>query len=52
MSRSFFQNIKATETKVHFNGKLLAHIDGDPIVIDSKAHFKILPGYLNVVVPE
>ena len=52
MSRSFFQNIKSTEAIVHFNGKLLAHIDGDPITIDSKAHFKILSRYLNVVVPD
>ncbi len=52
MSRSFFQNIKSKEATVHFTGKLLAHIDGDPIIIDSKAYFKILSGYLNVVVPE
>ena len=51
MSHSFFQNIKSTEATVHFNGKLLAHIDGDPITINSVAQFKILPGYLNVVVP-
>jgi len=52
MSRRFFQNIKSAETIVCFNGKILAHIDGDPIIIESRAHFKILSGYLNVVVPK
>ncbi len=51
MSRNFFHLVKSNTAKVHFKGKLFAHIDGELLMVENTAHFKILPGYLNVIVP-
>ena len=47
----YYQIKKVSEVEIINNGKLNAHIDGDPITFDTNVKIKMIPQSINVIIP-